>query len=96
MDYYAVLGVSKSATDQELKTAYRRLALQYHPDKNPSPDAKQKFQELTHAYSVLIDPEKRYNYDHGISDEDIIDFDDFMAFLDPDFFRDLGFPVFFM
>lgn len=93
MDLYQVLGVGKNASEQEIKSAYRRLALQYHPDKNPSHDAKQKFQELTHAYSILIDPEKRYNYDHGITEDDVIDFDDFMAFLDPDLFRDLGFPV---
>ena len=94
MDYYEVLGVSKSATDQELKSSYRRLALQYHPDKNPSPDAKTKFQELTHAYSVLIDPQKRYNYDHGIEEEGEINMDDLMAFFDPGFFREMGFPVF--
>ena len=93
MDLYQVLGVGKNASEQEIKSAYRRLALQYHPDKNPSPDAKQKFQELTHAYSILIDPEKKYNYDHGITEDEVIDFDEFMAFLDPDFFRDLGFPV---
>lgn len=96
MDYYAVLGVTKNANDQEIKSSYRRLALQYHPDKNSSPEAKHKFQELTHAYSVLIDEKKRYNYDHGISDDDEIDFDDLMDLLGPDFFRDIGFPVSFM
>ena len=94
MDYYGVLGVTKTASDQEIKAAYRRLALQYHPDKNQSPDAKQKFQELTHAYSVLIDQEKRYNYDHGIQEDDIIDFEDFVDLLGSDFFTELGFPVF--
>ena len=93
MDYYRVLGVNKNASSQEIKSAYRRLALQYHPDKNPSLDAKQKFQELTHAYSILIDDNKRYNYDHGIDEEDIVDLDEFINMLGSEFFRDLGFPV---
>jgi molecular chaperone DnaJ len=93
MDYYTILGIDRNASSQDIKASYRRLALQYHPDKNPSPEAKGKFQELTHAYSVLIDDQKRYNYDHGIEDEQEIDFDDILAHLGNDFFRDLGFPV---
>jgi molecular chaperone DnaJ len=64
-DYYEVLGVSRSATDQELKSAYRKLALQHHPDRNPAQkeEAEEKFKEITEAYGVLADPEKRAAYD---------------------------------
>ena len=63
-DYYDVLGVARSATDEELKKSYRKLALQYHPDRNPDdPDAEEKFKEASEAYAVLSDPEKRRAYD---------------------------------
>jgi molecular chaperone DnaJ len=63
-DYYEVLGVSRSASDQELKRAYRALAQRYHPDKNQSdPAAEEKFKELGEAYSVLADPDQRQRYD---------------------------------
>ena len=63
-DYYDVLGVARSATDEELKKSYRRLALQYHPDRNPDdPEAEEKFKEASEAYAVLADPEKRRQYD---------------------------------
>jgi len=63
-DYYEILGVSRDATDGDLKKAYRQLALQYHPDRNPG-DAKaeERFKEISEAYSVLSDPEKRAHYD---------------------------------
>ena len=63
-DYYEVLGVSKSATEDELKKSYRKLAMQYHPDRNPDDkDAEAKFKEAAEAYEVLNDSEKRAKYD---------------------------------
>lgn len=63
-DYYEVLGVAQTATDQEIKSAYRRLAVKYHPDKNPNDSsAEEKFKEAAEAYSVLQDPEQRRRYD---------------------------------
>jgi molecular chaperone DnaJ len=63
-DYYDVLGVLHTASDQEIKSAYRKLALQYHPDRNPgNREAEEKFKEAAEAYSVLSDAQKRANYD---------------------------------
>lgn len=63
-DYYEVLGVGKNATDEELKKAYRKLALKYHPDRNPGDkQAEEKFKEAAEAYSVLSDKDKRARYD---------------------------------
>jgi len=62
-DYYKILGVSKTADDKELKKAYRKLALKYHPDKNPAPEAEAKFKEISEAYDCLSDKEKRSAYD---------------------------------
>jgi len=63
-DYYEILGVSKSASESELKKAYRKLALQYHPDKNPdNKEAEEKFKEAAEAYEVLSDADKRARYD---------------------------------
>jgi len=63
-DYYEVLGVTRGASDQELKKAYRRLAHQYHPDKNQTdPAAEEKFKEAAEAYAVLSDTEQRQRYD---------------------------------
>ncbi|CAG0899649.1 unnamed protein product [Darwinula stevensoni] len=62
-DYYKILGVNRDATDDDLKKAYRKLALKYHPDKNKSPGAEEKFKELAEAYEVLSDKKKRDIYD---------------------------------
>lgn len=62
-DFYKVLGVSKSATDAEIKSAYRKLAIKYHPDKNKTKEAEEKFKEVTKAYEVLSDSQKRQTYD---------------------------------
>jgi molecular chaperone DnaJ len=96
-DYYEILGVSRNASKDEIKNAYRKLAFQYHPDRNKSPGAEEKFKEISEAYAVLSDDEKRSQYDMfgraGIGQryttEDIfrgVDFDEI--------FRDFGFSPF--
>ena len=64
-DYYAVLGVARNSDNPEIKSAYKKLALQYHPDRNPEneDEATEKFKEISEAYSVLADPQKRAMYD---------------------------------
>eukprot|EP00429_Kryptoperidinium_foliaceum_P096368 CAMPEP_0176249864 /NCGR_PEP_ID=MMETSP0121_2-20121125/34191_1 /TAXON_ID=160619 /ORGANISM="Kryptoperidinium foliaceum, Strain CCMP 1326" /LENGTH=177 /DNA_ID=CAMNT_0017589565 /DNA_START=102 /DNA_END=632 /DNA_ORIENTATION=+ len=63
-DYYKVLGVPKAAADADIKKAYKKLALQYHPDKNPgNKQAEEKFKEVAEAYATLSDPQKRRQYD---------------------------------
>ena len=62
-DYYEVLSVQKNASKDEIKNSYRRLALQYHPDRNKAPEAEEKFKEISEAYAVLSDDDKRKKYD---------------------------------
>ncbi len=97
-DYYEVLGVPHDADQKAIKDAFRRLALKYHPDRNKSPDAEERFKEIAEAYAVLSDPSKRAQYDRrgfaGVADfsaEDLfggIDFGDLFGGLGFDF--DLG------
>jgi molecular chaperone DnaJ len=62
-EFYALLGVTREATEAEIKKAYRKLAMEYHPDRNPAPEAEARFKEITEAYEVLRDPQKRSAYD---------------------------------
>ncbi|HLI37993.1 MAG TPA: DnaJ domain-containing protein, partial [Streptosporangiaceae bacterium] len=64
-DYYAVLGVRRDAGQDEIKRAYRRLARELHPDINPDPETQERFKEITQAYEVLSDADKRQMYDMG-------------------------------
>ncbi|MGC8673744.1 MAG: molecular chaperone DnaJ [Thermoprotei archaeon] len=98
VDYYEILGVPRNATKEEIKAAFRKLALQYHPDRNKSPDAEEKFKLISEAYAVLSDDQKRREYDaegvEGVnrkySEEDIFSGADF-----GDIFRDLNMEDFF-
>ena len=62
-DYYAALGITKNASQEEIQRAYRKLARKYHPDVNKTPDAEEKFKDIGEAYEVLKDPDKRAKYD---------------------------------
>jgi hypothetical protein len=68
-DYYKILGIDKSSSEQQIKKAYRKLALKLHPDKEPDPEKKgsseKKFKEVADAYEVLMDPEKKARFDNG-------------------------------
>jgi len=95
-DYYEILGVSRDATKQEIKKAYRKLALKYHPDKNPSKEAEEKFKEISEAYAVLYDDEKRKMYDmygHAGIDQRYTTEDIFRGADFSDIFRSMGFDI---
>lgn len=68
IDYYKVLGIEKDATKKQVKKAYRTLAKEYHPDRNPDKDAESKFKDISEAHQILIDPKKREHYDKFGSD----------------------------
>ena len=80
-DYYKILGVEKNATKDEIKKAYRKLARLYHPDRNPDPEAEEKFKEINEAYHVLSDDEKREEYDRILRSGDENKFRDFMEYI---------------
>jgi molecular chaperone DnaJ len=93
-DYYEVLGVQKNATKDQIKDAYRKLALQYHPDRNKAPDAEEKFKEISEAYAVLSDDQKRSQYDnlgHAGFDQRYTSEDIFRGADFDSVFRDMGF-----
>ncbi|MGH7499296.1 MAG: DnaJ domain-containing protein, partial [Gemmatimonadales bacterium] len=62
-DFYVLLGVQRDASDSDIKKSYRKLAMEFHPDRNGAPEAEAKFKEITEAYEVLMDPQKRAAYD---------------------------------
>jgi curved DNA-binding protein CbpA len=93
-DYHEVLGVNKDASDNEIRRAYKKLAVKWHPDKHPDnkKEAEEKFKEISEAYSVLSDPKKKSEYDNGgFSFEDFGGFDDFDPFSMFDSFFGKGF-----
>ena len=93
-DYYEVLGVQKNATKDQIKDSYRKLALQYHPDRNKASDAEEKFKEISEAYAVLSDDQKRSQYDnlgHAGFDQRYTSEDIFRGADFDSVFRDMGF-----
>ena len=93
-DYYEILGVNKDIDKKDLKRVYRKLALKYHPDKNPSKEAEEKFKEISEAYAVLSDDEKRQMYDqygHAGIDQQFSSEDIFRGADFGDIFRGMGF-----
>jgi molecular chaperone DnaJ len=93
-DYYEVLGVPRTASVDEIKDSYRKLAMQYHPDRNKAPEAEEKFKEISEAYAVLSDAEKRRQYDtlgHAGFDQRYTREDIFRGADFESIFRDIGF-----
>ena len=100
-DYYKVLGVNKKASEKDIKKAFRKLALKYHPDKNKSEGASEKFREISESYEVLSDPNKRKQYDAegeyrfsdhagGRGSAHFFDIDDIMKMFDDDMMSGFG------
>jgi molecular chaperone DnaJ len=92
-DYYEVLGVAKNASKDQIKDAYRKLAMQFHPDRNKSPEAEERFKEISEAYAVLSDDQKRQQYDtlgHSGFDQQYTREDIFRGADFDSIFRDLG------
>ena len=93
-DYYEILNIPKTASKDEIKTQYRKLALQFHPDRNKSPDAEEKFKEISEAFAVLSDDQKRAQYDqfgHAGIDSRYSAEDIFRGVNFDEIFRDIGF-----
>ena len=93
-DYYEILNIPKTSSKDEIKTQYRKLALQYHPDRNKSPDAEDKFKEISEAFAVLSDDQKRAQYDqfgHAGIDSRYSSDDIFRGVNFDEIFRDIGF-----
>ena len=96
-DYYEILNVPRDASKDQIKQEYRKLALQYHPDRNKSPDAESRFKEISEAYAILSDDEKRAQYDrfgHAGIDSRYSSEDIFRGVNFEDVFRDIGFGGF--
>lgn len=91
-DYYEILGLSRNASEDDIKKAYRKLAIKYHPDKNPNDkEAEKKFKEITEAYEVLTNKSKKEHYDHFGFAEDSTDFSgNYTDFNFRDFFTGFG------